>query len=395
MRCAKLIRNCKIKGRFTIYKLSYEEVRLEYEKRGLQLLDKEYKRNNQKLSFQNANGYKAEISVANLKAGKHPQYFSVFNKYTLYNVQKYLINHKSKAVLLSNKYKSSTEQLLFLCECGEKFYMNINSLQSRIHLCCDKCMIKRRGISSRVPFSKVVEKFNENGYKLLAKPEDYKGSYTYLYCEDKDGYRGYQSYNHLVGKDHKQISKYSVKYNKENVIYNLNNYAKIHNISSVVIKYVGETKRKGQHILCKCQCGNSFKTTVESFRNGKERCDICSSSISRIELLTKHWLDKYNINYIHQYSIDECKNILSLPFDFYIPNKNLLIEVDGEGHYKPCYFNNCSLKSAKASFKKTKENDKIKDTYCRDNNLNLLRIPYWEYLNDNYKDILYNHILRD
>ena len=186
-----------------------------------------------------------------------------------------------------------------------------------------------------------------------------------------------------------------MKYNKENVIYNLNNYAKIHNIPSVVIKYVGEIRRKGQHILCKCQCGNLFETTVESFRNGKERCDICSSSISRIELLTKYWLDEHNIDYIHQYSIDECRNTLPLPFDFYISDKNLLIEVDGEGHYKPCYFNNCSLKSARISFEKTQENDRIKSTYCRDNNLNLLRIPYWEYLNDSYKDILYNHILRD
>ena len=67
-----------------------------------------------------------------------------------------------------------------------------------------------------------------------------------------------------------------------------------------------------------------------------------------------------------------------MPFDFYIKKYNLLIEVDGEGHYEPIRFNGCSKKVAEKNFKDTKKRDKIKDEYCIDNNIPLLRISYKE-----------------
>lgn len=82
----------------------------------------------------------------------------------------------------------------------------------------------------------------------------------------------------------------------------------------------------------------------------------------------------------------DCRNILPLPFDFYIPNKNLLIECDGEGHYFPCNFNQCSKEDGIKSFELTKHNDKIKDIYCKSKNIKLLRIPYWEFKTDKWKN---------
>ena len=39
--------------------------------------------------------------------------------------------------------------------------------------------------------------------------------------------------------------------------------------------------------------------------------------------------------------------------------------------------------------KQTQENDKIKDDYCKKNGYILIRIPYWLYRTNTYKNILY------
>lgn len=41
-------------------------------------------------------------------------------------------------------------------------------------------------------------------------------------------------------------------------------------------------------------------------------------------------------------------------------------------------------------FLKVKENDKIKDEYCKNNNIKLIRIPYWEF--NNIESILQQQI---
>ena len=64
-----------------------------------------------------------------------------------------------------------------------------------------------------------------------------------------------------------------------------------------------------------------------------------------------------------------------LRYDFYLPNENIIIEYDGEGHYKyiPFFHKN------KAAFNKSRERDRQKNSYCIGHNIKLYRIPYWDY----------------
>ena len=55
-----------------------------------------------------------------------------------------------------------------------------------------------------------------------------------------------------------------------------------------------------------------------------------------------------------------------LPFDFYI-NDKYIVEYDGEQHFKNTKF---------FDFYKCKKHDLIKNKYCFDNNIPLIRIPY-------------------
>jgi hypothetical protein len=57
----------------------------------------------------------------------------------------------------------------------------------------------------------------------------------------------------------------------------------------------------------------------------------------------------------------------------------ILIEVDGPQHFKKSNF--WGGDTAKA-WENIQRNDKIKDSYCMNNGLKLLRLPYWWFRND-------------
>ena len=64
-------------------------------------------------------------------------------------------------------------------------------------------------------------------------------------------------------------------------------------------------------------------------------------------------------------------------YDFIIFNENnqpiRLIEIDGEQHFKPIKFFN-----GEEGFQQQKANDDIKNSFAKENNLPLVRIPYTE-----------------
>lgn len=57
-------------------------------------------------------------------------------------------------------------------------------------------------------------------------------------------------------------------------------------------------------------------------------------------------------------------------FDFYIIGRQVLLEVDGEYHWKPIRGRSILLKQ--------QEHDRRKNSYCLAHNIPLYRIPYWE-----------------
>ena len=60
-----------------------------------------------------------------------------------------------------------------------------------------------------------------------------------------------------------------------------------------------------------------------------------------------------------------------LPFDFYLPEYNICIEYDGEHHFRPI-----EMWGGYEKFIINQENDEIKNEYCKNHNITLLRLPY-------------------
>lgn len=133
-------------------------------------------------------------------------------------------------------------------------------------------------------------------------------------------------------------------------------------------------------IYCK-DCKVVFIQKVNNLLNNYSGCDCIKISKGVTKII--NYLNKKKINYIREYRFNDCRNILPLPFDFYLYDKNICIEFDGEQHFmiKDCF-------GGIEEFENIKKRDDIKNKYCEANNIKLIRITYL----DNIIEIL-NKIL--
>jgi very-short-patch-repair endonuclease len=131
-------------------------------------------------------------------------------------------------------------------------------------------------------------------------------------------------------------------------------------------------------VLIGCQRHGFFKQMPNHHLRGVG-CSKCGASHgeSKIELALK----SVGMAYESQRRFSECKNNKPLPFDFYVPSCNLLIEYDGKQHFEPMGFF-----GGEAGLRIIQKHDKIKDEFASKCGYNLLRIKYTEF--DRIEDIL-------
>lgn len=115
----------------------------------------------------------------------------------------------------------------------------------------------------------------------------------------------------------------------------------------------------------------------------------CGCLTSYWNMYIQKFLENNKIEYKSEYIVYIDDNYYR--YDFYLPQYNLFIEYDGRQHYEPVRFYGDD-EDAEYVFKRTQKHDKIKNRYCEENNINLLRIPYWE--TENIETIISNHLQR-
>lgn len=143
--------------------------------------------------------------------------------------------------------------------------------------------------------------------------------------------------------------------------------------------------KQGTYWNCTClKCGRKNVIVWGDYlQKGDTKSCGCINSINESKIA--QILDNLKISYKTQYRF---KNLTStgrecdqLMFDFAIFNNNkliYLIEYDGIQHFEEGHFHN--------SLEKTRKNDLIKNKYCFDNNILIIRIPYdAEYTIDDLK----------
>ena len=211
---------------------------------------------------------------------------------------------------------------------------------------------------------------DEKGYIFIEPDCEYKNQHMYIeFICPKHGKQKISLFNFLNKKICAKCAIEQKKTNKLDISYVI---SKIENDGNELLNPSDYKRTTIHNLRIKCKCGNEYITSFDCYIHmGVNRCPICTKRISKNELGVADVLDKYNVAYEREKRFIDCRDKLPLPFDFYLPKYNLLIEFDGEQHYKP-------IRNNVLKFQSTQHHDKIKSDYCNAHNVDLLRIPYWE-----------------
>lgn len=353
------------------------------------LISTEYINTKEKLSIECRCGCIFKTTFASFKDKNKRQCHkcSGITIWNIENVREYINSKKGNGcTLLSDYYKNMYTPLSIGCGCGNEYKTNFTSFKNSNTRQCPSCGRKNAVDSRRLSYKTVEDLINNSGSECTLLSKEYKNNSTPLKIRCSCGnmfktslanfeYQNTQKCNFCKGKvnwNYDMVRDYVN--NKTDCTLITDNYRNIDTLMEF-----------------QCPCGNQFATSFSSFRHSqKQTCDTCSMIISKSERRLIHCLTKKGINFETEYRFQDCRNCLPLPFDVAILNSDgdvkLLIESDGRQHFEPVNFGGISDASAKKRFEETIVNDRIKTQYCKDNDIPLLRIPYWEF--DNIEEVI-------
>lgn len=150
-----------------------------------------------------------------------------------------------------------------------------------------------------------------------------------------------------------------------------------------VIERDGSDERGEAKWLCQCDCGKSIISVLGSnLRTGHTTSCGCERR-SKGEIKVAELLTKNGIPFKQEYSPFKFTNGKNATFDFFVNNK-YYIEYDGETHY------NYNLHGwhTKEQLQAQQERDMIKNQWCKENNIPLIRIPYTHYNDLKIEDLI-------
>ena len=155
---------------------------------------------------------------------------------------------------------------------------------------------------------------------------------------------------------------------------------------------LGKSKKSGRKIFwdCQCSCGKIITVVGDNLR--QNRTISCGCIKSKGERKIAEILTKNNIIFSTQFTFSDLKSEyhnLKYKFDFaiYDNNNNLkyLIEYDGEQHFEK----NINLGwITREIFLKIRNRDEVKNQYCIQNKIPLIRIPYTHFSKLKLSDLL-------
>lgn len=399
-------------------------------------LFKEYVNTKEKLPCKTREGYKVYISLPDFKRGKEPSIFRKSNPYTIHNIKNYIKRKRIQCELLSTTYVNNKATLKFKCKCGkvfEKSWNNFSGGQTECNACRGKIFWNNEKIIN------FIERNSECKVLFIGRTSKKYKADIKLKCFCGNIFK--TTFNQFHGNNKRQCNKCSIanmpqcKAKDKDVFIDevsslvsdkysvLSEYVKsslpvtfIHHkcgnkfdmrpndflrgqrcprcfgtprkttaeFQKEVFKkhkkeysVVGEYKNNRTKITIKHnKCEYKWDITPDAFLNQSQGCPKCIES--KGERSISKWLYNNNFTYKEQFKFKKCKNERPLPFDFYLPDYNICIEYDGEFHFKETTLGN--------DLKQQKKHDKIKNEFCKENNIKLIRIPYWEF--DNIETIL-------
>lgn len=285
-------------------------------------------------------------------------------KYNIDFVKNFCNNIGAK--LLSTEYKSIKDNLLFKCpECNKEYNRSFDNVLNRKNPLCQACS-KRKAQTKRLKYEDVKDFIESRGCKLISK--NYTNCDSPLEIQCRCGNRYMRTF-YKFKKGYVDCSICSMRRKREKIGVSENEIRRRLSKSNYALlkrEFLGND----QLLTIRCDNGHIYKTRLNKFVSGR-RCPKCKRSSG--EKRIADYLINKGINFIEEYSFDDLRGLGNgkLRFDFAIfKNGQLecLIEYDGKQHFEdtPIFSDNKNIQF----------NDKLKDKYCKQNNIKLIRISY-------------------
>ena len=290
--------------------------------------------------------------------------------------------------------RSATAKVKIICDyCGEEYEMvwfHYREIQDKNQKCaCYNCRHKKRYTNDLKErqlklYNEALKICNKKNI-LVSKIEDIKNNTSYItYICPIHGEQKMRINNLINGRECPQCNHDSAS---ERYRLSLDEVERrISDLGGKLLNkqdYINGTKR---NLIIECAyCGTPFVTSLVLFtQHGGQICLNCRDTESIGERKIRIYLESNHILFEQEKWFSDCRDVKPLPFDFYLPDYNTIIEFDGEQHYKQGHFTHSHLSYTQA-------HDVIKNEYCKNNNIRLIRIPYWNI--NNIEEILENKLL--
>lgn len=361
-------------------------------------------------------GYYININVRDLHNCKR-NLFSPTNKYAIENINKYIKDNNIKCELLSNEseYTSSYTKLNWVCaneNCDNIFKRTWGSVKKGAHY-CDDCSRKNNDNAriKGIDTDELLKLCNENNCTLIENQNLQK-----LKQKDKIKFKCNIHCNEIQEKtlhdfktkkikckfcsienrsENKRVPEEELKRRvlEKGLIYN-------------GVEYQNGNDNGRSKILFTCPDHYDVgiqKSSYSTFKKSIYNCKYCALEKTNSKLYFKviEYIKElgYNVNVEQNCSLKLYNEETNrpLPYDIEVIELKLIIEVNGEQHYRKtsplikmvAKSKNISIDDA---FNKRKKYDEIKKIYAIENGYYFLEIPYTLEKNDEYKKIIDNKI---
>lgn len=261
---------------------------------------------------------------------------------------------ESENYKLEGEYVNASTKVELECDKGHGYFVKPHDFKNGRR--CPICYSNHTELA-KLDFIKQVE--NEN-YKLIG---NYVNNSTKVELECNKGHRYFaRPYGFKSG------SRCPICSGKDSETAKLDFIKQVENEG---YKVIGEYVNNSVKVELECDEGHRYFVQPNAFKNGN-RCPHCGT-ISHGEVLTKKILDEYNCKYESQKKFDGLVGLGGglLSYDFFVDNY-LLIEIQGEQHYKPIYWY-----GGEDRFKQQQKHDRLKREFAKENGYELLEIPYF------------------
>lgn len=300
----------------------------------------------------------------------------MFIKPVSYYVEKCKTLYNGKYTLYPETYINASVKAKYNCPEHGDFYLKPSRFINNSG--CQKCSIQKRVSITKKTFSYFLNKailvhgdlydYNNCNFISMSKPIE-------IYCH-KHGYFKQLPKNHIKGSGCHLCNYEKASTSQKQSALDFITKAKLVHGDKYDYSLVEYSNNKIP-VKVICRTHGIFMVRPDLHLHGPTGCPICNESKGESKIASV--LDKYNAAYIREYKIPN----FNFRYDFYIPKLKLLIEYDGEMHFKAI-----DNFGGKDQLLKTQARDKIKNKLAKDFGYFLIRIHYSDFKDLEHKLLL-------